>query len=40
VCEAYENIVGKTVNKEKLVQKLSEAAKTGLIKRERANGQD
>jgi len=39
-CARLENIVGKTVNKEKLVQKLSEAEKIGLLKREIANGQD
>ena len=39
-CARLENIVGKTVNKEKLVQKLSEAEKIGLIKREIANRQD
>jgi len=40
ITKTYENIVRKIVNKEKLVQKLSEAEKIGLIKREIANRQD
>ena len=40
ITKTYENIVQKIVNKEKLVQKLSEAEKIGLIKREIANRQD
>ena len=40
ISETYGNITGKTVDNEKLILKLSEAEKIGIIKREIANKQD